>query len=38
MLTDNSNWTWWLKNPLYGAWGGQWMMDMASLYSAQDQF
>ena len=34
MLTDNSNWSWNGQNPLYGAWGEQWMMDMASFYSA----
>ena len=34
MQTDNSNWNWNGQNPLYGAWGEQWMMDMASWYSS----
>ena len=25
------------RNPLYAAWGEQWMMDMASYYSADGQ-
>ena len=37
MQTDNTNWNWNGQNPLYGAWGEQWMMDMASYYSADGQ-
>ena len=36
LLVDNSNWNWGGQNPLFGAWGEQWMMDMANLYSSQD--
>ena len=34
MQTDNTHWNWNSQNPLYGAWGEQWMMDMASWYSS----